>query len=32
MCMPGLAQKVQQLVDDAVAKGATVRLNMQISV
>ncbi len=25
MCMPGLAQQVQQLVDDAVAKGATVR-------
>ena len=25
MCMPGLAQKVQELVDDAVANGATVR-------
>lgn len=24
MCMPGLAEKVQQLVDDAVAKGAKV--------
>ena len=26
MCMPGLAEKVQELVDDAVAKGAKVRL------
>ena len=25
MCMPGLAEKVQELVDDAVAKGAEVR-------
>ena len=25
MCMPGLAEKVQELVDDAVAKGAKVR-------
>ena len=24
MCMPGLAEKIQELVDDAVAKGATV--------
>lgn len=25
MCMPGAAEKVQEMIDDAVAKGAKVR-------
>lgn len=32
MCMPGAAEKVQQLIDDAVEKGAQVRGNGLVAV